>query len=43
MGVVLALGDGKREQASIARLIELTRADMSRVNELILSKAGSDV
>lgn len=43
MGVVLALGDGKREQASIARLVELTRADMSRVNELILSKAGSDV
>ena len=43
MGVVVALGDGKREQASIARLIELTRADMSRVNELILSKAGSDV
>ena len=43
MGVVLALGDGKREQASIARLIELTRADMNRVNELILSKAGSDV
>ena len=43
MGVVVALGDGKREQASIARLIELTRADMNRVNELILSKAGSDV
>jgi len=43
LGVVVALGDGKREQASIARLIELTRADMSRVNELILSKAGSDV
>jgi octaprenyl-diphosphate synthase len=43
LGVVLALGDGKREQASIARLIDLTRADMNRVNELILSKAGSDV
>jgi octaprenyl-diphosphate synthase len=40
---VLALGDGKRETASISALIELTRPDMARVNELILSKAGSDV
>ncbi len=43
MGVVLALDEGKRGQASIAPLVELTRADMARVNELILSKAGSDV
>jgi octaprenyl-diphosphate synthase len=40
---VLALDDGKRETASISALIELTRPDMARVNELILSKAGSDV
>ena len=43
MGVVLNLEGGKREAASIADLIELTAADMGRVNELILSKAGSDV
>ena len=44
MGVVVALDEGKRGgQASIAPLIELTRADMQRVNELILSRAGSDV
>ncbi len=43
MGVVLALGDGKREPASIAGLVALTRTDMLRVNELILSKAGSEV
>jgi octaprenyl-diphosphate synthase len=43
LGVVLSLGDGKLGQASIAPLVELTRADMGRVNELILSKAGSDV
>jgi octaprenyl-diphosphate synthase len=35
--------DGKRGQASISALIGLTRSDMGRVNELILSKAGSDV
>ena len=43
MGVVLNLEDGKREVASIADLIALTGQDMGRVNELILSKAGSDV
>jgi len=43
LGVVLALGDGKREPASIAGLVALTRTDMLRVNELILSKAGSEV
>jgi octaprenyl-diphosphate synthase len=43
VGVVLNLEDGKRDAASIERLIGLTKADMARVNELILSKAGSDV
>ncbi len=43
MGVVVNLEEGKREAASIARLVSLTAADMGRVNELILSKAGSDV
>jgi len=42
VGVVLNL-DGKRAQASVARLVELTAPEMARVNELILSKAGSDV
>lgn len=42
MGVVVNLDSGKRE-ATIKPLIDLTRADMGRVNELILSKAGSDV
>ncbi len=43
MGVVLNLENGKREAASISELIELTSGDMGRVNELILSKAGSEV
>lgn len=43
MGVVVNLEDGKRDRGSIEGLIELTRSDMTRVNELILSKAGSDV
>jgi octaprenyl-diphosphate synthase len=43
VGVVLNLENGKRGPASIADLIALTLADMGRVNELILSKAGSDV
>ncbi len=43
MGVVVNLEDGKREAKSIRALIDLTSADMGRVNELILSKAGSDV
>ena len=43
MGVVLNLENGKRETASIEQLIGLTAGDMGRVNELILSKAGSDV
>ncbi|TIU04041.1 MAG: polyprenyl synthetase family protein, partial [Mesorhizobium sp.] len=36
MGVVLNI-EGKREPASIQDLIDLTAADMGRVNELILS------
>jgi len=43
VGVVLNLEDGKRNAASVERLIGLTKDDMARVNELILSKAGSDV
>jgi len=43
VGVVVSLEDGKKQQASIQPLIALTESDMSRVNELILSKAGSDV
>lgn len=43
MGVVLNLESGKRETVSIESLIGLTAGDMARVNELILSKAGSDV
>ena len=42
MGVVVNLESGKREP-SIRQLMELTGDDMARVNELILSKAGSDV
>ena len=38
LGVVLNIEDGKREPASIERLLELTAADMARVNELILSR-----
>lgn len=43
MGVVLNIGGAKKGAASIEDLIALTGADMGRVNELILSKAGSDV
>jgi len=43
VGVVLNLESGKRETSSIEGLITLTASDMARVNELILSKAGSDV
>ncbi|MDH6230220.1 octaprenyl-diphosphate synthase [Mesorhizobium soli] len=43
VGVVLNIGEGKREAASIRELMDLTAADMGRVNKLILSKAGSDV
>jgi octaprenyl-diphosphate synthase len=43
VGVVLSLEDGKRGAASVKDLVDLTAADMARVNELILSKAGSHV
>lgn len=42
MGVVVNLGDGK-QQASIDRLIDLTRQDMNMVNDMILAKAASHV
>jgi octaprenyl-diphosphate synthase len=43
VGVVVSLEDGKHKDASVKPLVEKTRADMERVNQLILSKAGSDV
>ncbi len=43
MGVVIPLEEGKNKQASIKPLLDLTRDGMERVNQLILSKAGSDV
>ncbi|MCF6369792.1 polyprenyl synthetase family protein [Rhizobium halophilum] len=43
MGVVVSLEEGKKKPASVKPLVDLTRADMERVNQLILSKAGSDV
>ena len=43
MGVVIPLDESKNKQASIKALVDLTRSDMQRVNQLILSKAGSDV
>ena len=42
VGVVVSLDEGKKS-ASVKPLVELTSADMARVNELILSKAGSNV
>ncbi|MCB1494387.1 MAG: polyprenyl synthetase family protein [Bauldia sp.] len=44
MGVIIPLSDGKGEsRASIEPLVRLTAEPMSRVNELILDRAGSDV
>jgi octaprenyl-diphosphate synthase len=43
LGVVVSLDDKKNSTGSVQPLIDLTGADMARVNELILSKAGSDV
>ncbi|MFC4626011.1 polyprenyl synthetase family protein [Daeguia caeni] len=43
MGVVLNLDGKKNQQGSVQPLINLTKADMARVNELILARAGSDV
>ncbi|MEL7273558.1 MAG: polyprenyl synthetase family protein [Pseudomonadota bacterium] len=42
MGVVVPL-DGQKQSASVQPLVALTKADMERVNSLILSKTGSDV
>src|SRR5690606_24518982 len=43
LGVVVSLEEGKKRPASVKPLVDLTKADMERVNQLILSKAGSDV
>ncbi len=43
MGVVVQLEEKRDRPASVQPLVDLTRADMERVNQLILSKAGSDV
>ncbi len=43
MGVVISLDEGKRAGGSVKPLMDLTSAEMRRVNELILSKAGSNV
>ena len=43
MGVVISIEENKNKTASVKPLVDLTKADMERVNQLILSKAGSDV
>ncbi len=43
MGVVLSLEESKRSGGSVKPLMDLTAGEMRRVNELILSKAGSNV
>jgi octaprenyl-diphosphate synthase len=43
MGVVVSIDEGRTPQASVKPLVDLTKADMGRVNSLILSKTGSDV
>ncbi len=43
MGIVIPLEEGKNKLASVKPLIALTKDGMERVNQLILSKAGSDV
>ena len=43
MGIVVPLEEKKSSPASIKPLVGLTKTDMERVNQLILSKAGSDV
>ncbi|MEM7302421.1 MAG: polyprenyl synthetase family protein [Pseudomonadota bacterium] len=43
MGVVVSLEESRRANTGISALVELTRADMQRVNSLILSKTGSNV
>ena len=43
MGVVVAFDENRKETPGIGKLISLVATGMDRVNELILSKAGSDV
>ncbi len=43
MGVVIPLEEGKNKQASVKPLVDLTKADMDRVKQLILYKDGYDV
>lgn len=43
MGAVLPLNDDTFGHASLAPLMELVDADMKRVNDLIVSRVGSDV
>lgn len=43
MGVVLQMDENRQPKASVKPLVDLTSADMGRVNSLILSKTGSDV
>lgn len=43
LGVVIPLEENKNKHASVKPLVDLTRTGMERVNQLILSKAGSDV
>ncbi len=43
MGVVVSIDERKPPQASVQPLVDLTASDMRRVNQLILSKTGSEV
>jgi octaprenyl-diphosphate synthase len=43
VGVVVSLEESKRSSGSVKPLMDLTSGEMRRVNELILSKAGSNV
>ncbi|WP_421853263.1 polyprenyl synthetase family protein [Oricola sp.] len=43
MGVVVALDENRKEASGIGKLVSLVGPGMERVNELILSKAGSNV
>ncbi len=43
MGVVVPLEESREKAASIGPLVELTAAPMQRVNDIILSNAGSNV
>ena len=43
MGVVVAIDEGNNSRASVKPLVDLTREDMTLVNQLILSKTGSEV